>query len=301
LAGSGRPMNTGPNDPWIVTPDRFEGNAEVLARVRGLVNQTTPPARLETVQGSLGWPTAAPVTQAPTANGDQPQALLRLLKVRLLFAKGDPWSRYYEPSKLDSPVMSLLNVRYVLSRLPDPPGAAEAGLAKLGEVGGLFLFENKKVLPRFFLVGRAEAVHDVEEGLRVMKAADFDPRSVATVEGPVPLEGASGGEVRVTSYEPEKVVLEVNSPAAAFLVTSEAFYPGWRAWIDGVERPLALTNVAFRGLPVPAGEHTITMRFQPVMLKVGACLSMLGAALLIVALAFGDNMRKRAPWTSSSS
>jgi len=244
----------------------------------------------------LGWTRAAEVTMAPTANGDQPQALLRLLKVRLLFAKGDPWGRYFEPSNLGSPVMSLLNVRYVISRLPELPG----GPVKLGEAGGSGIYENRNVLPRFFLVGRVRFVRDMEEGLQLMGSPDFDARRLAVVEGSAKVQAAAGGEVRVVSYQPERVVLETDSPEGGYLVTSETWYPGWRAYVDGVEHPLCLTNVAFRGLPVPAGKHNVVMRFRPSILNYGAWLSLLAAALLLAALVFGDNMRERAPWNSSS-
>ena len=64
------------------------------------------------------------------------------------------------------------------------------------------------------------------------------------------------------------------------LVTSEAWYPGWRAWIDGREHPLMLTNAAFRGLPVPAGRHTVTMRFEPAILWQSGALALAALAAL---------------------
>jgi len=68
-------------------------------------------------------------------------------------------------------------------------------------------------------------------------------------------------------------MLESHSPAPAFLVTSEAYYPGWRAFVDGRPERLALTNVAFRGLPVPAGRHRVEMRFEPGILRYSAVVS----------------------------
>jgi hypothetical protein len=43
------------------------------------------------------------------------------------------------------------------------------------------------------------------------------------------------------------------------------------------------------------------MRFQPAILMYGTGLSVLGIVLLVLALAGGDNIRKRVRWTSSSS
>jgi len=56
-------------------------------------------------------------------------------------------------------------------------------------------------------------------------------------------------------------------------VTSESNYPGWRAYLDGRKQRIFLTNVAFRGLPVPAGRHQIEMRFSPAIRWRGAAVS----------------------------
>ena len=85
--------------------------------------------------------------------------------------------------------------------------------------------------------------------------------------------------MRVVEYGARQFVLEVDTPAPAFLVTSETAYPGWHAWVDGQPRAPVTTNVAFRGLAVPAGKHMVKMRFDPEILW--------RAAWLTLAAAFG--------------
>jgi len=166
------------------------------------------------------------------------------------------------------------------------------------------VYENPSVLPRFFLVNRTAKARSEKEAIALLRARGFDPKQVAIVESdvrvPENMPPAAQKPVQVVEYGPARVVLAVDSAEAAFLVTSEAYYPGWRAFVDGAEGPLILTNVAFRGLAVPPGRHTVEMRFEPAILRYGAWLSLAGAGLLIVAVVFGDNMRKRAPWISLS-
>jgi hypothetical protein len=61
-------------------------------------------------------------------------------------------------------------------------------------------------------------------------------------------------------YGNRQLTVATEAAAASFPVTSEAWYNGWRAWVDGQELPLVPTNVAFRGLAVPAGRHTVRSR-----------------------------------------
>jgi uncharacterized membrane protein YhaH (DUF805 family) len=290
--GSGRPMNTGSlqNDPGL-TYTHFDGNAEVLSRVRSLTRRGFPPDRIDTLDDSMNWAMGAALTGIPTANGNDPFALYRLMQVRLIFTGGERWGRYYQVSRPESPVLDLLNVRYLLSRKP----VGSAGLERVAQLPGRDVYENPDALPRFFLVHRIHPVRSMEQGLRILRSPDFRPAGEAVVEGPVQFGAAApsrAGSVTVSDYRPRRVRLEVKTSAPAFLVSSEAFYPGWKAWVDGREQPLVLTNVAFRGLALAGGTHTVEMRFEPAILWWSAAISL--AAWLAAAACLAPNTRRRA-------
>jgi uncharacterized membrane protein YfhO len=82
--------------------------------------------------------------------------------------------------------------------------------------------------------------------------------------------------------DPQSIQLKVQAPADQYLVTSETHYPGWKAWVDGRPQPIHYTNVAFRGLWVPAGSHTVTMHFRPDAFVYTAILSALAWLVWIV-------------------
>ena len=45
---------------------------------------------------------------------------------------------------------------------------------------------------------------------------------------------------------------------------SEVYYPaGWMATLDGQPAEIARADYLLRAVPVPAGEHTLRMRFDP--------------------------------------
>lgn len=299
LVGSGRPMNAG-----SLTPDpgftytEFGGSSTVLDRVRNLTGRSYPPDRIDLVDDSMNWPTGARYFEAPTAAGNDPLALIRPMQVRQCYTGGERWGRYYVVANADSPVLALVNVRYLLSRGP----IESKNFKPVAEFPGEMIFENPGALPRFFLVNRIERAANMEQAIAILRSNQFDPRAVAVVEGDVAFDsaatGAAEGIVKAVDYGNSRMILEVESPQPAFLVSSEVHYPGWRAFVDGVEKPIVMTNAAFRGLPVPAGRHRIEMRFEPAILGRSALVSLAALVLLIVALAFGDNMPR--PWISSS-
>jgi hypothetical protein len=287
LVGAGRPLNTASTlaEPGV-TRTAFDGSEELLAKLRLLVHQTKPPARVDTIDDSLSWPMTAPLIRIPTGSGYDPMAPERSILARLAFCEGERWGATYQVSRLDSPVLDLANIRYLLSRTPVGDAVLQAaGFRYAADLPGRRVYENLEVLPRFFLVDRVREVADLDAAARVLHGESFDPRAEAVVEGDVSLERAEsppGGEVKLLSYRENEVRLETETPTPAFLVTSETHYPGWRAWVDGEERPIYYTNVAFRGLRVPAGRHTVVMRFEPSIMWWGAIVSLLA---LIAALA----------------
>jgi uncharacterized membrane protein YfhO len=59
------------------------------------------------------------------------------------------------------------------------------------------------------------------------------------------------------------------------------YFPGWLAYVDGAPTPIYRTDYLFRGIVVPAGQHTITFVYRPASVLVGAVISAL--ALLVIA------------------
>ena len=95
----------------------------------------------------------------------------------------------------------------------------------------------------------------------------------------------SNGAARVTAYEANRIVVETESATPAVLVLSEVFYPGWEASVDGEARRIMLANYLLRAVAVPAGRHTVEMRYAAPAARNGAIISALTLAALI-ALAF---------------
>ena len=265
---SGHEMNAMPraSDPsW--SRSQFEGDARGLDQMRKLAGHSNPPDRFDTTGGAMNWAMAAPSIALPSANGNDPFALVRLMQVRLSFTKGERWGSYYEVQDLRSPVLGMMNVHYLISRRAIQAEQLAASLFVHAEdLPGYLLYENPKALPRFWLVSHLRNARSEAEAISLLRAVDFQPDREAIVEGfPAlpPNPPTTSGTVQVVHYGMNDVSLRVVTRDPQYLATSEVHYPGWKAFVDGQQQPLYYTNVAFRGLPIPAGEHTVEMRFTP--------------------------------------
>jgi hypothetical protein len=281
LVGSGRPMNTQSlkADPGV-TPDAFDGSAALLNEVRRHVNQTIPPTRYDTVDASMEWTYGAPILQIPSAAGISPMAPENAIQLRLFLHDGFRWGWNYPLEKLDSPVVDLLNVRYVVTRAEDIPGmAAVPKFRHLESLPGNELFENLTAFPRFFLVHEARAVKSIRE---------IDLRYTAVTDAPIELPPNVAGEVdevKTLKYEPNSIEVSTQASRRSLLVLSETYYPGWKAWLDDQPVPIVPTDIALRGVVVPAGAHRVRMEFRPLILPISLGIS-LGTAISLAIYVF---------------
>ena len=136
---------------------------------------------------------------------------------------------------------------------------------------------------RAFLAGAPQILPDDEAGdaeaLRQLRAGE---RLVlqGAAESPA-LEYESGGLVEFVDYDETLVTLRVESPAPAYLVVTEAHYPGWEALVNDAPTPIFRANLLFRAIPVPAGESAVVLRFEPTLWRAALYI---GGALWIIAI-----------------
>lgn len=189
---------------------------------------------------------------------------------------------FYNPDPLDSPIINLLNVKYVLTTRPLP----NAGYTLVYD-DEIKIYRNERVLPRAFMVPRARVVTDRAALLAQMQT--FDPtREVLLEQTPhVANESACAYEpVSVIKYSGNEVIVKSKQECAGWLVLTDSYFPGWLVFIDEKDAPLYRANYNFRAVHVPAGEHTIRFKYSPVSFRAGAIGSFLGAMMLLLGFAY---------------
>jgi hypothetical protein len=93
--------------------------------------------------------------------------------------------------------------------------------------------------------------------------------------------GAARGRILSLSRRNEDLSVEAEADGDALLVVRDAFWPGWRATIDGREVPIFAADALVRAVPFPPGRHVLEMRYDPPEVRMGAWITLAGAALLL--------------------
>lgn len=167
------------------------------------------------------------------------------------------FNRIITPHRVDSKIMNLLNVKYILSLEEETSG----NLKKVFQEGETRVYENKNVLPRAFFVSQIELAENKKMAIQMMFREDFDFWQKAVVEGSL-IHNSNGGKlnigkVKIISYSENKVILETENEGDGFLVLVDTFYPTWQVKIAGKKSIIYRTDYNFRGVFVPAGKQQI--------------------------------------------
>jgi hypothetical protein len=113
-------------------------------------------------------------------------------------------------------------------------------------------------LPRAMFVGTIAGAATIGETVNALESPQFDEQRVAV--GPQRYDGLqspSAARVIAVAERPQVLEIRVITPARAVLFVNETYFSAWDA--GGLETfPLDLDRL---GVMVPAGEHTITLRF----------------------------------------
>lgn len=168
--------------------------------------------------------------------------------------------------------LDLMNGRYVVAQKRRPG----MSVVYKDDQSGTLVLENPDAVPRGFLVGDTEVIESPQATWERLRSPSFDPRTTAllpeSLADPVtPIDSSSTADVTLESHEPPEIKWTVQTDAPRLFVASEVHYPaGWNAYLDGEPVPIHRVNYLLRGVHVPEGTHTLTMRFEPRSHRLGS-------------------------------
>lgn len=160
------------------------------------------------------------------------------------------------PEKLDSvlaniPILNMLNTKYIIYN----PNAAP--------------LVNKNAYGNAWFINTIKWVNNANEEILEIGKNNLQQTAVANkrfeqIANKSEYTKDSSAAVTLISYLPNHLVYESNNTQDGFAVFSEIYYnKGWKAYIDNNPAEYINVNYILRGLPIPAGKHTIEFKFEP--------------------------------------
>lgn len=171
------------------------------------------------------------------------------------------------------PVLNMLNTRYFIFPL---------------QGGQTMPMQNPYTMGNAWFVDEVQYVTNANEEIDALH--HINPAKVAVVDQKfseqVKQTAApdSMSSIKLTAYEPNGLKYEVDSKTGGTVVFSEIYYPGWQAYIDGVEAPHGRANYILRAMNVPAGEHVVEFKFDPKSLHVTETIAFIALGILVFIL-----------------
>ena len=183
-------------------------------------------------------------------------------------------------------VLNMLNTKYFIF----PAGQQRQTVPILNP----HAYGNAWFVNKVQYVNNANEEIDVLDSIIPTETAVVDARFKDVLKGTTESYKDSLSSIRLTSYTPNRLTYETNNAQDGIAVFSEIYYPdGWHVTIDGQPAELARADYILRTMYVPAGQHTIEMRFDPTSLHVTEGIAYGALALLVIGIIVAVLIAKR--------
>ncbi|MCK4314134.1 MAG: YfhO family protein [Anaerolineae bacterium] len=195
-------------------------------------------------------------------------------------------------------LLGMLNVKYIIG--PSSPSFENLADLELVYDGEVKIYRNRRFLPRAFAVHGSKVLQGKERILAELKDPQFDPCEYVILEEtpqtsevsqggfarqivrkaaisplkrhPLDLGGLTTGtrsqspfEVTILRAGVDEIELAAEMEDEGFVVLSNQYYPGWRAYVDGREERIYRANYILMAVPLAEGSHTVKFVYQPPM------------------------------------
>lgn len=182
-------------------------------------------------------------------------------------------------------LLGMLNVKYIIG--PSAPSFEDMTGLELIYDEEVKIYRNKHFLPRAFAVHGSKVLQGKERILAELKDPQFDPREyVILEEGQSRPVSQSHSEVTILWSGVDEIELAVEMEDEGFVVLSNQYYPGWRAYVDGKEERIYRADYILMAVPLSKGNHEVKFVYEPAMHQINLLLRIIVPLGLVGALLY---------------
>lgn len=206
----------------------------------------------------------------------------------------DPFNNISNFIQIDPRWANFLGLKYYFFLANEDLKDEHPRLEIIGETRGVKLYQNSQVAKSPFIVHRVIVVDNDESIIRTIKDGEFDPQKqivvakdsrlaqISQLSVPDPQEGREKIECRIKNLSHYFCSGRLDSNGV--VVFNNAFYPGWKAKVNGQKTAVNLVDYAFPGIYIQSGEFNLIFEYAPRSFSYGALISLI---TLMTLLGFG--------------
>jgi membrane protein YfhO len=191
-------------------------------------------------------------------------------------------------------LLRALSVRYIVSFYPLDD---VKGINLLREFPEHYskLYEVPDAVPRAYIVSGAIYDANPHSTMRRLVSDEFDPMRQVILDTPSAITSRmmSQSSALITRYGNNQIQIKTQLSDAGILVFTDAYYPGWKVYIDGHEGKILRANCFFRAVELAAGSHTVEFLYRPFSFTLGLVVSLITAGFLVAMSIIGFIRRKK--------
>ena len=172
-------------------------------------------------------------------------------------------------AKNNMAILNMLNVKYIIVPAEEGPQAQQ----------------NPEAFGNAWFVGNIKWVENANE--EILSLGETDLASTAVINTgfkdklPAEFDFDPSAQIELIQQEPNKLVYKTSAAKDQLVVFSEMYYgQGWTSFVDDQEIPHFRANYVLRAMMVPAGEHSITFKFEPEVVKTGSKIALTSSIIL---------------------
>jgi hypothetical protein len=210
---------------------------------------------------------------------------------------GDNGGTSYRINLAGTPGASLLvsgdTVKPQLNGAPDARGHVVMsgfstdvpGLKLIGRFGAANLFEVPNVPPKYFSPAQTRPATSDAQALQLLAQDSSNVYQTSLLDTAASPTTGTPGIVRVLRDDATDVHVDVTRQQPGWLISDLAYYPGWRASVNGRTVPISRANVAFSAVPVGRGVSHVVFTYRSTSVLVSSIISLLSLVVVVLVVA----------------
>ncbi len=201
----------------------------------------------------------------------------------------DEKNKVATPSSFAKNIMAVSGIDYVVS----PYTIMSDNLVKVGTqtsdqniIRPFYVYELTEKRPRFYIATVSKKVKTIEDIYKSYSENNKSYQKILVEKDELLINNRAGNtdKVMVIQSSDIDIDLETDSTENNLLVTSDTYYPGWKATVDNKPAEINIVNLSQRGIKLPQGTHLLNLEYKPQSFETGKIISFVSYITVFVVL-----------------